>query len=328
MKVLIPFILILFFYSCNNQISDTKDLNIKIGITVSDYKNISIKNTRKGMKNLIDTFKNNGMNIDYTFLGALNSSYIQLRQIENFIKQKYDIIVIDSVSYLESKYYINILKKANIPVIFFHNELPTLDLKLWENTFYIYFDKIEFTKKQAKIVKYYWENNIITDRNKNGRLDYVLVKGNRDDEETKIRSINLDNDLLNNNLRVLKYFDIYGNWSRNIAKEEFYKKYNFFKDDVDVIISNNDMMLLGIIDFFNENRIRKLPLIGIGGHDKAITKLVSEGDILATIVNSYVKKGEEIIKLAFNILNNKLDKSNFYDRYIKLDYDTIFYNYE
>ncbi len=307
-RILFFLFLPILFLNCKEE----KHLH-KIGFSQA----MSNDKWRETMNNSIYDAALLNKNIDLKYLDANNSIEKQIDQIEQFIKDSIDLLI---VSPIKQDALTPIVEKAihkNIPVI-------VVDRKTsYENyTSYIGTDNFRVGKLAAKI--------ILSDINKL-KLDQLRTNpGKYSEEDIKVNVLEIKgligsspanersigfNKLINNNrfIEQINLLDpINGDWNAESIKKPFRKIIKSGKK-IDYVFVHNDRMAYAAWqiakEFDSEEEIKFIGVDGLNTKYGGI-ELVKRGVLEASIL--YPNGGEEAILLAEKILNNEpFNKNNF-----------------
>lgn len=248
---------------------------------------------------------------------AYDSNQRQIRDIESFIADRVDLII---VSPNEAVPLTPVIEKAmgeGIPVILVDRKISSGNY-----TAFVGADNYQIGKEVGVYVA-----NLL-----NGKGNIVEIRGLEGSTPEKERHegfISIIRDY--KGIRIVH--DDYGNWLRKDAKERMQEILKL-QMPIDLIFGHNDEMTIGAYEALMVNRNVKPPLmIGIDAlstPDGGIQQVIN-GVLDATFI--YPTGGEKAIQTAYNILNNKVfekennlytavvDKTNA--RVIKLQTDQI-----
>lgn len=293
----------------------------------------------------------------YTSLDTFMKGYA--KQIQDTLKDKYNVITFDGessqtyqndqivseINNPESKFLLinlvdrlaskTIIEKAstkNKPIVFLNREPLEKDLSGSELAYYVGARPESDGEIQGNIINEFFESStnflVNYDRNSNGKLDILLIKGEQGHQDTENRSQYSINRLkslgYDTNIIDSRFCD----WIRSSATEFLAEVYEDYKNDIDVIISNNDDMALGAIDY-----LKTLPeydpelalydqfplIVGVDATEVGLEAIVNK-EMYGTVRNDYETQVEIIDTLIDYLLNEKdmslfpypTDSKNFY----------------
>lgn len=249
---------------------------------------------------------------------ADNSQSTQNYQIVDAISTNSNLIVVNTVDRLASSSIVEKAATKNIPLIFVNREPLIEDIISYDNAYYVGTDSAYEGKLQAKIAhNLFQENggfvNSRFDKNHDGILQIVLIKGEQGHQDSEERSQNSISQLkiMGYNVQILE--SVFCDWSRDIALESFHKIYNHHQNEIELVISCNDEMALGCSDYlktlpdYDSSQTildQYFPIIGVNGRSLGI-EAIKNGDIYGTVTNDSSAQADAIYQLAMRLLNNQ-----------------------
>ena len=276
---------LLLFVTCLSLVSCEKKRgeNIKVGFSQA----MTTDDWRKQMNSSMKIEASLRPEVDLIISDANNNVKKQVEDIERFISNKVDVII---VSPIESKPLTAVVEKsikAGIPVL-------VIDRKIeGENyTAYIGADNIEIGRIAAKY--------IISHTKGSGKI--VEIMGADGSSPALERSLGF-NQIINENKNYKVVYAIHGDWEKESVK----KPLNTFllqNPDVQYIFSHNDRMGLSAWETAKSLGLeKKIKFIGVDGLNTVNggIELVKSGVLDGTIL--YPTGGNEALKLALKIYN-------------------------
>ena len=139
------------------------------------------------------------------------------------------------------------VKPSNIPVIFFNKEPKKDDLLSYDKVWYVGTRSVESGDMQGNIVLNAWLSNPSLDKNKDGKSQYVLLKGEEGHPDAeggteRVKAILEENGIVLEELEMNN-----ANWDILQAQtlmDAWIKKH---ENNIEFIFSNNDAMALGAL---------------------------------------------------------------------------------
>lgn len=269
----------------------------------NDY-NIALKN------NLIEINERSNGNAELTFYDAKEEQEIQNNQLDEVLREGIDIIFINMVDNNKSADIVNKVKEHNVPLIFFAREPKSFNaIKSYGNSFFIGTDDCELGKVKGEMIINQIKKNKISDRNRNRKLDYILLRGNKESIESKLRSKCVLQRLAKD-YKINEVYSGYFNWDKAKVKDYLSPLMLRKVQDIDVIISNNDEMALGAIEVLQEfgynldDDKMYIPVFGVDAIPKA-KELIKKGVMEGTVIQDPKIMAETIYKVGFNLYNKK-----------------------
>ncbi|MDY3195671.1 MAG: galactose ABC transporter substrate-binding protein [Paracholeplasma sp.] len=320
--ILLVFI-VLFLVSCEKK-------EIKVGIMIYDESDTFMQEFKNAIiKNLSD--------YEYEVFYASNSQSIQNKQMVNLIDQNYDLLVINAVDRLAASSLAELANDKNIPIIFINREPLEEDIARYENIYYVGADADLLGIRQAEAADLAFKDpknlNKIYDRNADNVIQTVILKGEQSHQDAEKRTrMSIEH------LRALGYevellTTSVANWRRDLAYIQTKEIMEMFPE-VELILSNNDDMALGAIDYLVEtNRFEKgetyeQDILIIGVDATSVGKqAIKDGLLFASVLNDSKAQGQAVATLINYLMKNKpLDDLPFElvkERYVFVDGQVI-----
>ncbi|MBU3202014.1 galactose/glucose ABC transporter substrate-binding protein MglB [Clostridium estertheticum] len=238
-----------------------------------------------------------------------NDQNIQLRQVDEMISNGVRAIAINLVDPKAAQIVINKAKAWDLPVIFFNKEPETSVLNSYNKAWFVGTDSKEAGILQGKMIVDLWnQNKSKWDKNHDGKLSYVLLKGEPGHPDAEARSKYALDEIKKAGIPVEKLDEATAMWDAEKAKDKMDAWISKFNNKIEFVISNNDVMALGAIDslekagYLSGNKF--IPVVGIDAIPAAIKK-IKEGKMVGTVLNDANSQGKAIIDLVTNVAKGK-----------------------
>lgn len=234
---------------------------------------------------------------------------IQNTLIDTFILEKIDALAINFVDGSDISSIILKAKNNNIPIVFFKGNFIEKDLlSAWGKAYYLDTRQGEIGTKQGEIIVEYWNNNLtIMDRNNDGILQYIMLKGSPG-TDTQERTQNSIKAIENAEINVECLSDIEANFDRTEAYNKIKEYCNTVEGKkVEAILCNNDAMALGSIEALSELPYFSdiyIPIVGVDAINEAI-EAIEDGLMLGTILQDAEKEGEVLFDICYTLAMKK-----------------------
>ena len=162
------------------------------------------------------------------------------------------------------------------------------------------------------------------DRNRDGKIQYVVLEGEPGHQDSIIRTENAVDTLKNEGIELEKLSYGIANWNRAQAQNRMMQMIGQHSNEIELVLANNDDMALGAIDAYAKLNITEsaLPVFfGIDGTDAGL-KAVMESQLAGTVYNDKEGQAAAMAKLAVALVSGEgLEKMEFENgRYIYLPY--------
>lgn len=274
-----------------------KDGLPKIGVVIYKYDDTFMSYVRKNMEE--NSFGKAALNIQ----DSQNNQLRQLEQIDGMIEDKVRVLAVNLVDPKSAQAVINKAKDAKIPVIFFNKEPETSVLKSYSNAWYVGADSSEAGILQGRMIVKLWKKNLSYDKNNDGVLSYVLLKGEPGHPDTAARTKYVIDEIKKAGIQVRELDSYYGMWDEVKARGKIDQCVSEFGNNIEFVISNNDTMALGAITSLEKNGYlsgdKFVPVVGVDAVQEALEK-IKEGKMVGTVMNDAKSQGTAVINLAIN----------------------------
>jgi methyl-galactoside transport system substrate-binding protein len=237
-----------------------------------------------------------------TMVDSQNAQPTQNDQVDQFITKKMNSIAINPVDRTAAGAIIGKAKARNVPVVFFNREPFADDMKSWDKVYYIGAKAEESGTMQGQIAADWWKAHPETDKNKDGVLQYIMLKGEPGHQDAELRTEYSIKAVQAAGIKVQELAVDTAMWDRPRAVEKMDAFWARFGDQIEVVFCNNDDMALGVIEslrkvgFFTGGKY--LPVLGVDATAPALQAL-AEGTLLGTVLNDAKNQGKATFDIAF-----------------------------
>ncbi len=235
------------------------------------------------------------------FVDGANQQPVQNEKIDLFIAKKVNSLAINPVDRSSASILIDKAKNANIPVVFFNREPMPEDMKKWDKVYYVGTKGEESGRLEGEIVVEHWKTHPEADRNKDGVLQYVMLKGEPGHQDAELRTIHSIKAIEDAGIKTQKLAEDTGMWDRIKGQEKMAAILGAHGDKIELVICNNDDMALGAIEalkaggYFKNGKF--MPVVGVDATAPAIAAL-NDGTLLGTVLNDAIRQGQATLNLA------------------------------
>jgi methyl-galactoside transport system substrate-binding protein len=231
-----------------------------------------------------------------------NSQPTQNEQVDQFIAKKMKAIAINPVDRSAAGTIIDKAKGANIPVVFFNREPFPEDMKKWDKVYYVGAKAEESGTMQGEIAVAYWKATAAADKNKDGKIQYIMLKGEPGHQDAELRTEFSIKAVQAAGIQVELLAEDTAMWDRPKAVEKMDAFIARFGDKIEMVFCNNDDMALGVIESLRKagyfSGSKYMPVLGVDATAPALQAL-SEGTLLGTVLNDAQNQGKATFDLAY-----------------------------
>lgn len=304
--------------------------SIRIGISVYDQYDTFVASLIDALNKCAkQKEEETGISIIVDIVNASRSQLTQNDQVISYADKKYDIICVNLVDRTDTSVIIDKVKSANIPIIFFNRQLVEEDLERWDELYYVGAAAEDSGILQGNILTDLWEKNKnIVDKNQDGKMQYIMLEGEAGHQDALVRTEYSINTMIESGVVVDKLNNGIANWNREQAANQMKIWWNKYGEEIEVVISNNDDMALGVMDALRSLEILKAEypvIVGIDGTKEALNELRA-GNLAGTVLNDEYGQANGIIELAFSLaMDTKLPEYvKLVDgKYIRIPYQKV-----
>lgn len=290
----------LMLTACSSK-DDKKKNEIEIGVSVYNEHDTFVSQLMDYFDECVAEHNaSSDINIVVTTYNAAGSQLTQNSQVEEMIDRGCDVICVNLVDRTDTSMIIEKAREANVPVIFFNREPVSADLQRWNRLYYIGGDAAESGMLQAQTAAEAISSVPGSDRNGDGRIQYVMLEGEAGHQDAIVRSEVSVNTLINMGIDLDRLTSVTANWNRNQAATRMSQIIDDYGDDIELVIANNDDMALGAIDEYESRGIAledRPIIVGIDGTDVGL-EAVDEGLMFGTVYNDKEGQAEALLELA------------------------------
>ena len=298
----------------------------EVSVFYYTYSDTYISSVRREMDNM---WKSAGL--EYHNYDANNNQSTQTEQVDTAITKGTKLLCVNIVTTGSDDAAQTIVEKAraaDVPVIFFNRSVSQGVISSYEKCLFVGTDYEMAGHMQGQMIGEYLKNNFAKcDINGDGKISYVLFKGQQGNSEAEARtkySVEDANKVLTEaGLNPLYFYDKAntngylldqdGNWSNAAANNHMKTLLSGYSEAtgnmVELVIANNDEMALGALAAleeagYNKSGAKYIPVFGVDATEGAIAK-IKDGAMTGTVKQDAAKMAEAIVKIAGNYLGEK-----------------------
>lgn len=266
------------------------------------------------------------LNITLTVKDAEGSQRTEDKCVQDLIDGGCDVLCVNLVDRATPSAVIDMAMAKDIPVIFFNREPVREDLMQWEKLYYVGSEPKESGVMQGELAAAAIRENSAIDRNRDGKIQYVLLEGEPGHQDAIVRTENSVRTLMESvQLEKLSY--CIANWNRAQAQTKMAQQITQYGSRIELVLANNDDMALGAIDAYDRKNITEAdrPVVfGTDGTKEGLQAIV-DGTMAGTVYNDKEGQARAIAALAMALYEGS-DLSAFDFRegtYIYLPYEKV-----
>ncbi|HHT42877.1 MAG TPA: galactose/glucose ABC transporter substrate-binding protein MglB [Firmicutes bacterium] len=231
-----------------------------------------------------------------------NSQAFQNDRVDMFITKGVDALAINPVDRAAAGVIIQKAMQANTPVVFFNREPFEDDMAMWDKVYYVGAKAEESGTISGQLIVDYWLANPDADKNGDGVLQYVMLKGEPGHQDAELRTEFSIKAVTDAGIKVECLAEDHANWDRVRGQEKMAAFLAAHGDAIEAVFANNDDMALGAIEalraagYFRGDKY--IPVVGVDATAPALEAL-KEGTLLGTVLNDAKRQGEATLMLSY-----------------------------
>ncbi|MEB4575544.1 galactose/glucose ABC transporter substrate-binding protein MglB [Pasteurella multocida] len=291
----------------------------RIGVTIYKYDDNFMSLMRKEINKEAEQFKD----IELLMNDSQNAQAVQNDQVDGLISKGVKALAINLVDPAAAPTIIGKAKPDDIPVVFFNKDPGAKAIGSYEHAYYVGTDPKESGLIQGSLIAKHWQANPAYDLNKDGKIQYVLLKGEPGHPDAEARTKFVIEELNNKGIQTEQLFIDTGMWDAALAKDKMDTWLSSSKaNQIEVIIANNDGMAMGALEATKAHG-KKLPIFGVDALPEVL-QLIKKGEIAGTVLNDGVNQGKAVVQLSNNLAKGKPategTKWQLKDRVVRIPY--------
>ena len=298
---------------------------IKVGVSIYKFDDNFMTLYRKEIESYFTSKNTDEVKYEVTVQDGKNDMAEQTNQIDNFIAQDYDVLIINLVQSTSAATIIDKCETAKKACIFINREPSEEDMKKYAGMItYVGADARQSGKFQGELISDLPNKG---DLNGDGTLQYVMVVGDPENVDAQYRTeYSISQYIEKSGLKVEKIDEQRGDWDQTKGQEIVANALAGGRGkDIEVVFCNNDAMALGAyqaITAAGRTVGKDIYLVGVDALDDAVD-LVKTGGMTGTVLNDHVGQSHKAVDAAIEAVNGtKLDAYYWVD-YVKVTPESL-----
>ena len=238
----------------------------------------------------------------------------QTNQINNFITQKYDVLILNLVQASSAPEITDMCKEAGIPVVYINREPDAEREQAWVDDGI----KATYVGADARQSGTYQGEEIAELENKgdadgDGVVRYIMVQGDPENVDAQYRTEKSVEALKAAGVEVEELTKQRGDWDQTKGQEITANALSQYGDKIDVVFCNNDAMALGAlqaIEAAGRTVNKDIYLVGVDALVEVVENVMND-KMTGTVFNDYFGQAHTAADKALDFVNGK-DVDNVY----------------
>ncbi|AQS11431.1 D-galactose-binding periplasmic protein precursor [Clostridium saccharobutylicum] len=292
----------------NIKIVSAETAPAKVAVFLLDFNDDFIAEIADNLKAVQN--ENSGK-VEYTFYDGKSDQSVQNAQIEKALDEGVDLVLLNIVDRANAQNVMNRIKEHNVPVILFNREpVSPVPIKSYGKAIYIGTDGAQAGALEAKMVIDAWNaSSQYIDKNNDKIMQYVMLQGEADNSEALQRTKSAVSTIDKSGISA-QQVALIADWREDLAYNATKQLYERYKDQIEVIIANDDTMALGAIKAlqeygYNNGDISKtIPVVGVDATPPA-KELIQKGQMLGSVYQDARAYAEALYLTGMNMIAGK-----------------------
>ncbi len=295
--------------------------NYKVGVAIYQFDDNFMTLYRNELESYFASL-NGDDTYEITIVDGKNDMAEQSNQIDNFITQGMDAIILNLVQTSSADAIIDKIVAADIPCILINREPLAYDAdgntldEQYEGILnnakvcYVGADARQSGTYQGEIIA---ETANHGDINGDGKVSYIMIEGDPENIDAQYRTEFSVKALVDAGIEVECLDDQVGNWAQAKGQELTANALSAYGDAVEVVFSNNDSMALGAaaaIQAAGRKVNEDIYLVGVDALEEC-QEMVKNGEMTGTVLNDHIGQSHTAVDVTVKALHGE-DIDNYY----------------
>ncbi|MBP3735753.1 MAG: galactose ABC transporter substrate-binding protein [Lachnospiraceae bacterium] len=253
-----------------------------------------------------------------TITDGANDQATQTNQIQNFITNGVDVLIINPVNSSSAATITDMVLEAGIPLVYINREPDADEEKRWaDNNWdvtYVGCDARQSGTMQGEIIADLGMEKV--DLNKNDAIDYIMIKGDPENVDAQYRTEFSIKALEDAGLKVNKLDEQVGMWQQEQG-QQLVANSLAANPEIEVVFCNNDAMALGALQAIQaagRTVGEDIFLVGVDALTEACEDVLA-GTMTGTVFNDHIAQSHGAADAAVNYITGAGN-----EHYIGCDY--------
>ena len=296
-----------------------------VGVAIYQYNDNFMTLYRQEIEAYFKTLETDTVKYNVTMVDSKNDMAEQTNQIDTFITQGMDVIILNLVQTSSAEVLIDKVVAADIPCILINRE-PLGDNGDESYPGIINNPTVCYVGADARQSGTMQGNLILAldnkgDLNGDGVVKYIMVIGDPENPDAQYRTEKSIQAMTDAGVAVECLVENVGNWDQTKGQEITAAALAQFGDEIEVVFCNNDGMALGAaasIEAAGRVVGEDIYLVGVDAIPEAI-ELIKNGAMTGTVLNDHIGQSHAAVDAAVAALNGEELQNYYWVDYVMVD---------
>ena len=225
---------------------------VYVGVAYYDQSDTFINALIDCLKEESREYEDKGCEVAMQFRGAGGSQRTQNDQVKELIDAGCNVLCVNLVDRADPSEIIDLARENDVPVIFFNREPVAEDMMQWDRLYYVGALAGQSGTMQGELAVELIRSDAGIDRDRDGKIQYVVLEGEPGHQDAIIRTENAVDTLKRNGIEIEKLSYGIANWNRAQAQNQMLQMISQHQNQIELVLANNDDMALGAIDAYEK----------------------------------------------------------------------------
>lgn len=240
-----------------------------------------------------------------------NRQPLQNDQVETYITKGVNALIVNPVDRTAAKPLVEKARAAGLPIIFINREPDADILNSYDKAWYVGARAEESGTISGQIIVDHFKKNPTADRNKDGKIQYIMLKGEQGHQDATLRTEYSVRALRDGGFVAEEVGSDNANWDKVLATD---KMKGFIASvglqNIEAIMANNDDMALGALEalkaegYNTGDPARFIPVVGVDATAPAL-EAMGKGGLSGTALNDAANQGTAAVMIAIAAATGK-----------------------
>ena len=223
-----------------------------------------------------------------TIVDGKNDQHTQTEQINTFLQQGVDVLIINPVQTTSAQTIVDTIKPSETPIVFINREPDKSVLDSYaDKCCYVGADARQSGTYQGELIL---ETETQGDINGDGKITYIMCKGAPENIDAQYRTEYSIKALTDAGKEVECLYEYLDNWDQTTAQQDVANALAQYGEKIEVVFCNNDAMALGALQSLQQAGRpvgKDVYLVGVDALSEAVQNVV-DGNMTGTVLNDDV----------------------------------------
>ena len=282
--------------SAASSVTETVPAGGTVGICIYKFDDAFMTTYRTALTKMLE---DKGYTV--TCMDGKNDQATQTEQINTFIAQGVDALIINPVNTSAADTIVSAVKDVDIPTVLINREPTAEAMAAYDKLVYVGCDARQSGTMQGELIL---DTETKGDINGDGVVKYIMIQGDPENIDAQYRTEYSVKKLEDEGVKVEQLDLQRGDWDRNKGQEIAQNDLAKFGDDIEVVFCNNDDMAIGALQAIQAagRTVNKdIYLVGVDALDAALNE-VEAGNMTGTVLNDANAQAEKAVECMEGLL--------------------------